>query len=225
MCTKDASMGLVVISKSKNRAMTMTEVAIVLGVMGLMLGALWAVASSVWDNYHFFKLKQNLINTVQNVQTFYGLSGQIRDPATSLAYADGTDITAALDDETRRLIPIEMRSTPTVAGNPINHNFNILPVGSFHVYSQSGGRTFRVELSGLSQAQCAMLLMQFPVLMKEIGVVRMATQADSSTVNPNNLAAPFGNPALPMTMTLANQWCPIVATDTNVVSYDFRVRL
>ncbi|MDX9690010.1 MAG: hypothetical protein EOM37_07985 [Proteobacteria bacterium] len=196
--------------------LTLTEVTIVLGAVGLLTATIWTIVGSVWQDYNMRSLKENLFTTVQNVQNFYGTTA-------GLDVATGTDITVLLDDDTRRLIPIAMRSTPTVAGNPINHDLEVLAGGSFHVFSVNNGSAFRVTLSGLSKDECEMLLMQFPVLLPELGVIRIASQAQNAAVDTNNPAAPSAI-ALPMTLGTADAWCPIIATNTNEVSYDFKVR-
>jgi hypothetical protein len=200
----------------RRAGLTLTEVAIVLGAVGLLTATIWTIVGTVWQNYNMRSLKEHVFTTVQNIQNFYGTNVGLNSPT-------GTDITALLDDDTRRLIPVEMRSTPTVAGNPINHDLEVLAGGSFHVFSVNDGARFRITLSGLAKDECEMILMQFPVLMPELGVTRIATQAQNADVDTNNPAAPSAI-TLPMELTTADAWCSITATNTNQVSYDFRIR-
>ncbi len=58
---------------------TLTEVAIVLGIIGLILGAIWVAAAAVYTNMRTSKTTTEMLSIVQNVRAMYGTSGVV-DP-------------------------------------------------------------------------------------------------------------------------------------------------
>jgi len=201
--------------KKNKKGFTLIELAIVLGALGFLLGGIWVIVGVVWDNYKFNRFKEDLFQTVQNVQTYYSQVGRIPG-------SDGVDITKDLDDDARRLIPVTMRLDPKTHRGDINHELFVAVGGSFHVLSESSGRRFRVELSNLDKPSCEKLLMQFPVLLPELGVRRMAATSGSANVNPYNPVNPGSGTTLPLTLIDAGNWCSSLTTNT--VSYDFTIR-
>jgi len=65
---------------------TLTEIAIVLGIIGLILGAIWSAAGSVYMNLHLSKAATETLMIVQSFKTLYG-NRPITDP-------NGEDMTA-----------------------------------------------------------------------------------------------------------------------------------
>lgn len=227
--------GLINLYQRKRKAMTLTELAIVLGAVGMVSGAIWAVASVVWNDYRLQRVREQTMQVVENVRTYYGpMGGLFSNSVTKTTYAGS--INAILDDNDHRLIPIEMRANPAVAGGQINHaasssvggigSFRVLPINNINGTAVPGG-AFRIRLLGLSRSMCMKLLMQFPVLSPEAGVVRIGaigTVTNFTTVNINNMAAP-GTVALPITAATAGAWCDITNVNNNEVNIDFRTVL
>ena len=56
------------------RGFTLTEAAIVLGIVGLILGAIWVAASSVYSNMRVTTASKQLMTVVQNVRSLYSSS-------------------------------------------------------------------------------------------------------------------------------------------------------
>lgn len=72
------------------RGFTLTEAAIVLGIVGLILGAIWVAAASVYDNMRVQKANTQLLQIVQNVRALYANAssiGSTGDITTSLISA------------------------------------------------------------------------------------------------------------------------------------------
>lgn len=205
-----------------SKGFTLSELAIVLAAMGLVMGSVWAISASVWESYRFRETLDQTMAVVQNVRTFFDPVGRILDPATQTAYANGVNITPMLDDDNHRLIPIQMRVDQSVAGGAINHALGTIAGGSFTVLSAGGGLRFRVRLSGLSQNSCVKMLMDFPILTPEIGVTEVNVNGTAHAVDPLNPANP--GVGFPMTPVTAASWCNISATKTNVVSFVFRLQ-
>jgi prepilin-type N-terminal cleavage/methylation domain-containing protein len=66
---------------------TLTEMAIVLGVAGMILSIIWVAAASVYDNFRTQRAATQVLSIVQNMKTLYGAGHGTLDP-------NGTDITS-----------------------------------------------------------------------------------------------------------------------------------
>jgi len=200
------------VMQGRRRGFTLVELAIVLGAMGMVMGAIWGVVDTVWNNYRFNKMNDQVKEVVLNIRANFGPKG-------ALPFAIG-DITGFLENNTYRLIPIEMRATPGAAGSAINHALGSVAGGSFGV-EELTTTSFRIYLRGLSKANCMKMLMQFPVMIPEVGVTRLA--AGGGIIGPFDTRRPAGLTAdLPVNATKADELCNLT-TNTNVVNYDFRL--
>lgn len=203
--------------KRRAQGLTLTELAIVMGAMGLVMAAVWAVVGVVWNNYQSQRMTQQTVTVVQNVRDYYMNASRI-------SCTTGNSITAMLDDDTRRLIPTEMRSDPDVSGTGINHAMattgSSVNDGSFRVFCLDSGVGFRISLGGLKREDCVRLLMQFPVLTPEMGLKNVVRPGGTIiSINLLNMETP--GTGFPMTITTANSWCE---SPTNEVSFDFKLR-
>ncbi len=196
-----------------NKGLTLTELAIILGAMGLVMAAIWAVASAVWNNYQGHVARQQILSVVENTRDYYMNKGKIN-------CASGADITSILDDDDRRLIPTEMRLHPNAEGGDINHALATVGGGSFNVICLQNGNAFRILLSGLKRENCVDLLMRFPVLMSEVGV-KAVVRPGGSVVSLNLLDIDHPADGFPMTLSTASAWC---SDRINEVGFDFKLR-
>src|SRR5271170_6840773 len=69
--------------EKEERGFTLTEIAIVLGIIGLILGAIWVAAAAVYTNMRTSKTTTELLDIVQNMRAMYATSGTI-DPAANM---------------------------------------------------------------------------------------------------------------------------------------------
>jgi len=194
------------------KAFTLTELAIVLAGAGVVMAAVWGIVGTVWESYRFNKMNEQVMMIVQNVREHFGPKGRI-------TFADGA-ITADLDNDNFRLIPVTMRVDPKVAGGTISHALAVRAGGSLTVDQLNGGRSFRITLNGLSRGNCTKLLVQFPVTMPELGVIRLQANATTIAFDPRNPAAlPV---TIPVSAAAASGYCSL-GNNANVVAYDFRL--
>jgi len=70
-------------SKVRQRAFTLTEIAIVLGMMGLVLGAIWTAASSVYTNQRSLHGATAVMQVAQGVRALFGSSNTTGYTATA----------------------------------------------------------------------------------------------------------------------------------------------
>src|ERR1700740_210314 len=59
---------------ARKRGFTLTEIAIVLGIIGLILGAIWVAAAAVYNNMRTSKATTEILTAVQNVRALYATS-------------------------------------------------------------------------------------------------------------------------------------------------------
>ncbi|MDD2324392.1 MAG: prepilin-type N-terminal cleavage/methylation domain-containing protein [Alphaproteobacteria bacterium] len=205
---------------------TLLEMAIVLAVAGLVFGAIWSVVASVWSAYQYRSMNEQLMTVTQNVRNYFEPMGGIYQvPATQTPFANGASITAFLDADTRRLIPVSMRTAHNVAGSRIHHALSARAVsgvdGSFSVYSLNNGNSFEILLAGLGRSDCMKMLLEFPFLTPEVGVTAVIVNGVNHAINPLNIAAPGAG--FPMTATVARAWCN-AAGKVNGVGLVFALR-
>ena len=67
------------LSKRRSRGFTLTELAIVLGIAGIILGAIWAAAGSVYRNQHVAKAQQQLTLLSTSIKSFYSTRNTLPD--------------------------------------------------------------------------------------------------------------------------------------------------
>jgi prepilin-type N-terminal cleavage/methylation domain-containing protein len=132
------------IAPLKRRGFTLTELAIVMGVIGAIVGAIWWVAGNAKEMQRDNDAVQELQSTVQGVLDL--MTGQ------SFPVAADTNYTSNMI--TAQAIPAAYinLATPTTADNPWSpSNF---------VFVANPNRTFRVAFYGVSQRGCLALLLQ-----------------------------------------------------------------
>jgi len=202
-----------IIDRKARCAFTLTESAIVLGIVGVVLGAVWVGAGSVWGGYRSNKVMQEIMSVAQNMRDHFGPMGRLLNCS--------VNYTGFVDDDDRRLIPIDMRSVPNTEGRAINHSLAVRTgdanAGSFLVRCNNSNTSFRIRARDLKKEHCMQILMKFPVLSQEMGVTRMAGPSGNTVVNARNIIAP-ATITLPMTAQVAQSWC---STTSNEVSFDF----
>jgi prepilin-type N-terminal cleavage/methylation domain-containing protein len=82
--------------RDENRGFTLTEIAIVLGIVGLILGAIWVAAAAVYNNLRTSKATTELLTVVQNVRAMYATSGLVDANANmAVAATEGVGTAAA----------------------------------------------------------------------------------------------------------------------------------
>ena len=199
---------------------SLTEVAIVLGILSIVLAGVWSVASDVLRASKVAEIQNQILLVVSNIRNHYTPMGKVVGCVLNYSF------TAVIDDDDIRLIPIEMRSEHNTEGRAINHAAGHLTGastdGSFRVSCLDvNGSKLQVHLRGLDKEMCVSLLHNFPVLSSSIGVVNMGAGGGSTTVDARNISAP-GTTTLPLPLATASSWCNSLTN--NGVYFDFVLR-
>lgn len=220
------------LTKRSQGGFTLTELAIVLLLVGLVISAVWVAADKVWDNYRVYRTLQQTTSVVQNIRDY-----AMNLPNGAWTQVAGTDITAFLDGLNGvNIFPVEMRRTPSAvppATSFIDHPLNNrMANGSLAVEAQNsafGVKTaFRIRFKGLTTDPCVRLLTSIPLTDPRLGIVRIGTQnmlnaATNATLTINNgFVTTVTGGVLPMLPSTARNWCN--AVNGNEVDLDFLIR-
>lgn len=152
------------------RGFTLTEIAIVLGIVGLVLGAIWVAAASVYSNFRLGSANKDLILITQNVRALYATSHTV-DPAANMAVA-GANGGAQATYLGNGIFPIDTLdtgapSTATQAFSPWDGNISIQ--GATQVIADDA---FVVVFNAVPAEVCANLLTSIAGTSRDPGLYR-----------------------------------------------------
>lgn len=185
------------------KGFTLTEIAIVLGIIGLILGAIWVAASAVFGNQRLAKANTEILQVVQGSRTLY-------NTASTTGESNGTSLTEALINA--GFFPSDMVSGTT----------GLTPWGGstrLNIYSQTAsvtGDAILVEFSNLSTAACVGLLTGLTGAGRDAGLwnayANSASKASASLTT---------GTSFPVTLTTANTSC---STSSAFVGFLFKLQ-
>lgn len=144
-------------TKSRKKGFTLTEIAIVLGIIGLILGAIWTAASSVYANQKATKATTEVLSILQGVRTLYASQSVTGD-------VDGTSETATYF--TAGAFPSDMGTTAATLVNPWGGTVGVIS-GTY----TTTGDSIIMEFSKVSNAGCANLISATAGASRDSGVV------------------------------------------------------
>lgn len=208
----------------RRRGFTLMELVIVLFVVAAIIAGLWSVASSVFSGQNTQRLHQQIMTVVENIREYHMSTNKISISPPSDC-ADKTSLNAYLDDETRRLIPMEMRASEKVAGGTLVHALGgtfIVECANDENGSNPGSR-FRLRMLGLTPEKCVRALMSFPVLTPEVGAAAVGAQSHTIFVNSFNVPTPDSGGYLPFKPADLMSWCDAKGSN-NEVRLVFKLR-
>lgn len=126
------------------RGFTLTEIAIVLGIIGLILGAIWAAASAVYNNLRTSRAQQEILTVAQNIRAMYATQSTVDANATTDTYINA----GVFPSDATVEVPGGSKSTK----NPWGGKFDVVPGPSFN-----DNTTFSVVMEGIPINACITL--------------------------------------------------------------------
>lgn len=185
--------------RRRRSALSLVETAIVLGVVGIVIGGVWVIAASSRENTHRQAAIQQIATVVDGVRTFYKSKA-----AMEASPVDKTDYLVR-----KSAIPLDMVRDHTVSPLLIDNPWGAVNGGGLRVLGNAPDlQTFVVMLRGLKQDSC----------------VAMATRVGDSTGMTGLLELHInGGGALtqPVSIPSALSGCSFA---TNYIEYVFRLR-
>jgi prepilin-type N-terminal cleavage/methylation domain-containing protein len=208
--TTDASLQPVAIAapahEKKKRGFTLTEIAIVLGIIGLILGAIWVAAAAVYNNLRVSHANTAVLQTAQAVRALY---------STSQTMGTAGDITSQVI--AAGAIPSDLVTGTTAIGP--------WPGSVLYVLTAAASDTaFTVQITNVPKAACINLINAVSGTNRDPGLTAIgattATAPISATVAAAALTLATTQVAAP---TTANAVAACSAT-VNPVAFEFALK-
>ena len=150
--------------QKRKKGFTLTEIAIVLGIIGLILGAIWVAAASVYNNQRINQGQTAILQTLQGIRTLYAQQASI---------TAGNDTPAMIN---AGIIPTNLISA---AGNTMQAPWG----GVMMVGGDTTGAAIVIEFGGMTSALCT------GIIAAVFGASHDRTLDTSSTVGGTTLGA------------------------------------
>ncbi|MGB9154019.1 MAG: type II secretion system protein [Alphaproteobacteria bacterium] len=195
----------------RKKGFTLTEIAIVLGIIGLILGAIWVAAAGVYQNQRIAHANTALLRTAQGVRSLFATSSNV-----------GT-----AGDITNSVILAGAVPSDLVVGTGVGATaISVFAGGTLNVLTVTAADTvFTVQMTAVPQSACIALLTTIAGNARDPGL----TSVGSTTASAPVVAATAA--ALPVSATaLATAVTPTIATaacsspTSNPVQFEFSIK-
>lgn len=194
------------------RGFTLTEIAIVLGIIGLILGAIWVAAAAVYNNLRVSKANTAVLQIAQGVRSLYATSNNI-----------GGNPFAA--DLTPVMVNAGVIPSDLINGAGAN---SVWPGGITAVSANAATDTaFTVKMTNIPRAACISLLTTVGGTNRDQGLVAVGATAASNPIQALGAAA---GAALPLAAAQVAVITPALATvacnsaNANIVGFEFSIK-
>lgn len=182
------------------RGFTLTEAAIVLGIVGLILGAIWVAAASVYNNLRVSRTSEQILQIAQNVRSIYSTQNIISANTTALEIARAGGIPKDMMDD-----PNNPTTIKDVWGGDITINRTTGPAPGVL------GDSFYITFTRVPQQACT-----------DIMVRNTGSGRDSGLVGVDN--GPIATTAFPLTIGNAIAKCGVTTVAGNSVTFTFKLK-
>jgi prepilin-type N-terminal cleavage/methylation domain-containing protein len=137
----------ITVRQQRRRGFTLTEIAIVLGIVGLILGAIWVAAAAVYNNLRTSHANTEVLQIAQAVRSLYATTGTISGAPTAAEFTDSLVCAKA--------VPADMIATACGAGTLVDPWAN----GATTVTPDTDGAGFVISMTNVPEANCVGLIM------------------------------------------------------------------
>lgn len=162
----------------QTKGFTLTEAAIVLGIMGLILGAIWVAAASVYSNQRINTTSRQILEMVASIRSLYATSSSLDVGTTELLLAQAG------------AIPKDLMKDPN--GIPLDGDITNVWNGKVTVVPDNAGgiaRTgFLVTFAGVPSEACSSILVRFAGQGRDAGLFSISGNGAAQTTFPVSVA-------------------------------------
>jgi len=170
------------------RGFTLTEIAIVLGIIGIVLGTIWSTATSVYATQRTNQTNMDILQIMQEVRSLYATA-----PSTGVTTA--TDLTSGLI--TDGAVP-----TRLVSGTGLKDEW---PNGVTAILTPATGDSFTIVMTALPQSACISALTSVGGTSRDAGLFNATAVASAAVATSDAIATttPLLTPVTPAIATAA----------------------
>ncbi|MDD3181585.1 MAG: type 4 pilus major pilin [Alphaproteobacteria bacterium] len=147
--------------------LTLTEVSIVMMIMGVVLAGLWVAVDSVYRNQRISTTNKQLIEVVSNIRSLYGMSRSSL-MGMSITGTSGATLFAQMGS-----FPKDMIDTSVTPVGVVHAWHGDVTLTSSH--TDVDGDSFVLGLVGVPQAACADLLIRMTGGSRDSGLIKAGT--------------------------------------------------
>lgn len=205
--TEETKIG-VATSRTSKRGFTLTEIAIVLGIIGLILGAIWVAASAVYNNMRITTANTELLQITQALRAMYATSSTV-DPGADMP-GNVTYLRAGIFPTSA--LNTAVPSSATAAYNPWNGNIYVS-----HATYNITDDSFAVAFDAIPSQACITLLTSSTGQGRDPGMFGALGQAAGASIS----ATPGTTltPGTPLLASTAEAQCAAAANGNQAVFY------
>lgn len=204
--------------RATQKGFNLIEAAIVLGIVGLVVGGIWVAATSVYSNLRSKSASDLLLKVAQSVRALYATSA-------TTGYAANTDITAFMAQS--NVLPtgaLTTASTAATAANTVNP-WN----GQIGIDARANGTSFAVTFSNVPSPACVDLVMRNVAgTGRDAGLIQFgggaAANLAAGTASYPTTATQNVTIGTVVTLTQAQTVCDSGASNTRNVGFLFNLR-
>ena len=179
------------------RGFTLTEAAIVLGIVGLILGAIWVAAAAVYNNLRVTTTSNQLLQIVQSIRSMHATQQTVDSAINALLVAKAGGI------------PKDMLDVPTNPTTVTDVWAGAVTIAA--ATSVVANDSFSVAFSRVPQGPCADLLVRNTGSGRDSGLIGAGNAASNSTT-------------FPLGLSTAVTACGVTTTSGNDVVFTFRLK-
>ncbi|MEQ1651668.1 MAG: type 4 pilus major pilin [Hyphomicrobium sp.] len=193
----------------------MIEAAIVLGIVGLVVGGIWVAATSVYANLRSKKATDELLAITQAVRNVYATSSNI---GTSLTAPDFTT-----DMAQANVLPTDVMAAGVASNSTAATTLNPWS-GNIAVISANNTTTFGVRFTNIPPAACVDFAMRNAGTAHDAGMIGVTGEANGTPGAALPVAAVVLTPGVGISLAQAQAQCLSNANNARNLVFRFNLK-